>query len=394
MAAAETEVGHPCLTPYTRHTDPGSRKEMWHEHDACRTGIVNYDDHLHRIRSWNITLTTILVGGYLGINLQAEPRITPGVAILAISLINCLFWLLDGLNKSLQMVHINNSRNIEAILRGEDIPYFGPMLGLAFEKKQERHLRPALKNLCDQSIWPFYVLPGLVSLIIISFQSGVGDGCSPLTTCRFSDDALYGLAGPAFQILLLVISFSREGKVEHFAPYDGARRRLLLTILTAELKELKAKEEAGSKTGRVKVPFYRLLSLEKTYVFPFSADFSIGKFLIFVDSVKVADNDDYRRMRARLLNNAGFTVLALSPKDYEVQFEAAEGPWPRGLSPRTVKKRLCKDLGFGEERAASRPSEDSRAFDQAAPTATAAMPSDAGTATTDAGYPPTISIDN
>ena len=347
MIASEVSATHKHLAPYLCHDDEKLRAEMWREHDACRAGIVNYDDHLHRIRSWNITLTTILVGGYLGIDVQGETQITPGIAILAISLINCLFWLLDGLNKSLQMVHINNSRNIEAILRGEDIPYFGPMIGLAFAKKQERHLRPALKNLCDQSIWPFYVLPTIASLIIIGFQSGVGAGCSPLTTCRFSEDAIYGLAGASFQILLLVISYLLEGRVAHFAPYDGAQRRRLLTVTKTELTEIKKRAENDEKEA-----FYKALRLDKAYVFPFSADFSIDRFLIFIDSVKVADNEAYRRMRSRLLNAAGFSVLALSPRDQQALFTPATGPTRRGFSPVTIMKCLCRDLGYLPQRPA------------------------------------------
>lgn len=81
------------------------------EIDNLQTGIYSYDKILFTIKGWAITI----FAGFVSFAVQrAEPALLIFASIVAI-----LFWILDGLFKSIQRVYIRRYNQIEEYLRSE-----------------------------------------------------------------------------------------------------------------------------------------------------------------------------------------------------------------------------------------------------------------------------------
>jgi hypothetical protein len=284
------------------------REQAWRELELSRQGIFTYDELLFRIRSWSIALTGILVGGYLGINVDSNKGISPGIAISAIILTISMFWILDGLNKSLQMVHIFNSRDIEDYLRGDELLYFGPNISLRFEKKMGRHIRPTIKNLLDESIWPFYLFPIIMTCTVIYLYSlrncrsfgGIG--------CQISNDWWFPIISIFFVFFLSFLSYSYNNKS-------------IYRHVGFKLKQKKQDfiKELSEKIKRDDEELYNIIWKERFFG-PYKANAYHSDFVLFVDGrQRVSDRnyDKYVKKRSGSFARNNIRVIYIT-LDYDL----------------------------------------------------------------------------
>ena len=277
----------------------------WRELELCREGLYTYDEILFRIRSWSITLTALLIGGYLGFNSKAD--IPPGIAISSICLFICMFWFFDGLNKSLQMVHIHNSRDIEDYLRGDSEIYWGPSISLRFEKKMRRHLRPAFKNLDDESIFHLYASSILIAVFLIFF--GSYSKCK--NNCEVSWDWWIALIGVLIPLAMFTVSKifdgPREGKCTYaFFPqkkWKNEFREEIISLLKgdSDLKSISDWRHFGP------------------YKADFHSDAGKNKFVVFIDGNQRSGDQNYilyKKKRSRALLDSGYTVFNIIVPKY------------------------------------------------------------------------------
>ncbi len=167
------------------------------EYEQCRAGIANYDEYLFRIRTWNFTLSILIIAGTMGVNVNEADGFDYEQVLSTFLWSSFMFWTLDAYNKSLQMVHIVNSRRIEKFLRSPNFEiYLGPSISLRFEEKQKNHVKNLVKNFTDQSVFIFYVIP--IFILTYSFSK-------KLNKNNFSDGPL--LAPLAVIFLALAASF-------------------------------------------------------------------------------------------------------------------------------------------------------------------------------------------
>lgn len=197
------------------------KKLALREYELVRNAIAEYDSHLFRIRSWNIAITALFLGGYLGLssagivasNSQqlAAIKLEPGLAIFSLLLISSAFWFLDAFNKSLQTVHIYNANDLERYIRGEAKDYLGYTISVRFRKKNKHHFRPSLKNMTDESVAIFYLGTGAMGVVIISAASAIRGGCQPFGSkfCGLTPDdfLLLPLAFLALFVILLSLAW-------------------------------------------------------------------------------------------------------------------------------------------------------------------------------------------
>lgn len=155
--------------------DAELRKMAEFEYDQSRRGIEKYDDHLFRIRQWNIGLSAAALAAILGfVNADLASNgpgktaaFSPSLALFVFTAITFAFWLLDALNKSLQTVHIHNNRDIERYLRGAVDTYVGPTISLRYHRKHKRHWVGTVKNLTDESVIWFYLFPIIIFWVAV-----------------------------------------------------------------------------------------------------------------------------------------------------------------------------------------------------------------------------------
>jgi|GEM_PF-4499353 len=284
---------------------------VWREYEFTRNGIAAYDEHLFRIRSWYIALTAILVSAYFGVNVQIVDRLDPNLALFAVLWLSCVFWLLDALNKSLQNVHIHNSLCLEAIIRNDPpatvdslATSFVPTISLRFAKKEKRHLRPTVKNLTDESLWPFYILPMLIAGIVIVGSSD-REWCSAFTKivhgCTASWNEI-GFASVAVAAPVLLLTFSRMWRSERprfkYAPFLGRKYR-------------KAKFVERIKKGLYALKGVRI-DAKPEHLTLFKTNFRAGACWIIVDGLDRARNEKYRAIRRTYFAKRGEPLLVVN----------------------------------------------------------------------------------
>lgn len=131
------------------------------ELEHCQSAIGSYDEILFKIRSWNIAFSALLIAAIFGVNSQDMLKHSTASLLLATHMmVTACFWFMDGLNKSIQAKYIEVCQHIEGFLRGDRrIKYLGPSLTLRFSRRERRHMVSIVKNISEDSIWPFYWFP-------------------------------------------------------------------------------------------------------------------------------------------------------------------------------------------------------------------------------------------
>lgn len=197
------------------------------EYEQCRRGIEKYDDHLFRIRQWNISLSAVAIAAIVGFvqtevsvagSAAATSRFSPSLALFVYTLVALNFWLLDSLNKSLQAVHVHNCRDIEKYLRGTEGFYIGPTISLRFQRKHNRHYLGTIKNLTDTSIVYFYIMPIIVFWMAVCIKFWPIDNFYSINHINISSSRIAALSAMALIIVLILKSLAWK--------YLGRRRTL------------------------------------------------------------------------------------------------------------------------------------------------------------------------
>lgn len=155
-----------------------TKSELSKQLDSANEGIWRYDEHLFRIRSWWMAISALLIVGFLSDSLPT-PSGSIGLAnksaefgFFVITIIGIGFWSLDALNKSLQLVLIHMARDIEQAMFF-DIPVWTPSKSRRYQMRDGRHLRNIVKNMSEQSVFPFYAFPiiGAAAILYIDHLS-------------------------------------------------------------------------------------------------------------------------------------------------------------------------------------------------------------------------------
>lgn len=284
-----------------------------------------------------MTLTIAIIGGYIGLSKDGDAAFSPSAMVLVASLSGCGFWLLDAMNKSLQMVYIYSSRDLERFLRaGATGNLISPSIALRFEKKQGRHLRPAIKNLTEQSVWPCYLLPIGLACILASVRSSTAGGChifwSPL--CVPARDFHVALAGLFVPMALLLLSLAWNSKrpwLRYLGTIGRWRRTRAVDIVRGKIAEMVGEESSRAKR-----------------LWPYKADFSGEDFVVFVDSQRRMGDPGYLAERTRCLNALGLAVFRMDERHvrYPLDGHDREYQAPDNARPPTHHCELGERLGL------------------------------------------------
>lgn len=310
-----------CKYSGTDPADPYFQAQF--EYDQARRGMEKYDDHLFRIRQWNISLTAAALTAILGFvdaNVEAaaangdRASFSPSITLFVFTMISCTFWLLDGLNKSLQTIHIHNSRDIELFLRGVVKDYVGPTISLRFHRKQKRHYVATVKNLTDESVIYFYVLPIMVFWLAIILRFFPEQ--EQHLWQRFDASRAAAVGSLLMVSLILVKSWlwrngpRRKGTLgvrwKFFLRAYAWRRRDAYEEMHMALNGAPACEchDIG-EVCRCEHEF------SEKQIAPFRADFynPANQALIFIDRIKLARAPSYRWQREVFLKDRGYRPL-------------------------------------------------------------------------------------
>jgi hypothetical protein len=299
------------------------REQAVRQYEYCREGIEKYDEHLFRIRQWSIGLTAVMLAAVLGLaQSDGMKGFEPPLALFAFTAINFAFWLLDALNKSLQTVHIHNSRDTERFLRGTDPHFLGPTISLRFQRKEKRHWVGTVKNLTDETVILFHALPLAVfwSAILYKFRKSLcfdGIGCGGVPYERW----------PAIGLLLIVLFLllmswrwkhgRRIGNWVHpaskffFRPRAAARYRMFCTIHKELHKDTNGDAMEPCRCSDIQ----RLCKCSREYpeklLSPFRADFHNSKnnTLLFIDRCKIFRDPQYLNEREKCLKLLGYKTI-------------------------------------------------------------------------------------
>ena len=281
------------------------REDAWREYEAARAGIEKYDEHLYRIRQWNIALTAASIAGILG--LAQTGNFKPSAALFGYTAICFVFWSLDAMNKSLQTVHVHVSRDVERYLRGETDIYIGPAISMRFNRKSKRHLVEAVKNLTDNSLCFFYIMP-LILFWILVLSSGHGRLCFKFT-CILSVNRLMPIVCLLLLAFVLYLSWLWKRGQPDGRPYC-VRRRYFLRRYSAERwrwRELVKQNITRAARGSV---------ADDVRICLFNIDFMNTKtgVVLLVDRYPLSKNLDYIQERQRCLERLGLLVLRIDWK--------------------------------------------------------------------------------
>ncbi|WP_156022420.1 hypothetical protein [Sphingobium indicum] len=283
----------------------------WREYEICRTGIQSYDSFLFHIRSWSISLNAILLAGYFGFN--SGNKILPGTAVMILTLSASMFWLLDGLNKSLQMVHIYNSRDIEEAIRYRDNTIKIPTISLRYKNKNGRHVRPTLKNISDESVWPFYVLPIILSSTMIVIHSYVS--CEE---CELSNDWWVGLSSLSLVLILIIASLSlKEHSRSNFKNKKSRKNFDLSDRLFWRKKVSRKSNDLMTQFHEDCLNRYIYINQNKR-IGPYVADLSWEsidsdhtiKYALFIDGPVRLHDESYIECRRKFISSLGYTIIS------------------------------------------------------------------------------------
>ncbi|RYM09829.1 hypothetical protein [Sphingobium cupriresistens] len=293
------------------------REDAWREYEAARAGIEKYDEHLYRIRQWNIALTAASIAAILGLAQTGNFR--PSMALFGYTAICFVFWLLDAMNKSLQNVHIHVSRDIERYLRRETNIYIGPAISLRFNRKTKRHLIETIKNLTDQSVLLFYVMPLAVFWGVTIFSKW--ENLCFRIACDFPLYRLIPLVSLLF--VLFTISLSRlwkNGK-RHGNPIAPLSRYFLRSHAAARCR---LRASVAKRIDEAKKKDQSLFIQQDVRICPFNIDFlnlKTGRVLL-IDRYPLSKNIEYIEERRRSLDRLNLQVLSFewSPPKWHMMF--------------------------------------------------------------------------
>jgi hypothetical protein len=273
------------------------REDAWNEYKIVRDALAKYDDHLFRIRAWHIALVTLLVGAAIGLGQDGKSAkpISASAILAAGTLASLGFWTLDCLNKSLQMVHIYNSRDIERFLRDEGSLYFGPTVSMKFQYKSGYHVVPIVKNYLEESVFPFYLVPlGFLwgTVILVHWPS---DTCfyTGISSCELSASRLVVHLALLMCCVLIFLSLAwrhENPRLKYLWRKNAKARRDVIDKLAASGKYI---ESHGFCIG------------------PFRPKFvgKDGSYAVFVDRKHVQCDAVFQSERRALLSRHGWTAI-------------------------------------------------------------------------------------
>lgn len=165
-----------------------ARQMAWEEYKLCDAGISRYDEHLFKIRSWNVTFHSLLITAFFGLKGGSSGvEIASGEVLLVALLITSAFWTLDAINKALQTVLTHRQYSIgETIKRflddGFKVPIDGsldklktayPKIASDFREFTETHRfrYTVFSELSSLSVFVFYLLPvGSLALALAAYE--------------------------------------------------------------------------------------------------------------------------------------------------------------------------------------------------------------------------------
>lgn len=151
--------------------------------EQANEGIHVYDEFLFKIRSWWIGLSTLFVGGFLGLRsetvkgsaatVEKEPLLGMadlGMVFFFLVCFGICFWIIDAMNKSLQMVQIHMARDLE---QGQlfDLPSYSVTKARRYSLRSGRHIKSLIGQLGEESVWLFYLVPLAAYGIILGIFS-------------------------------------------------------------------------------------------------------------------------------------------------------------------------------------------------------------------------------
>lgn len=309
---------------YFRPTSPKKDDDLFWEYRNNHDGIISYDGHLYRIRSWSIILIGVLFAGYLGINLESR-EIAPGLVVAAMATVTLGFWMLDALNKSLQMVYVLNGRDIEQILRGESEVRVGPTTSLRFNKKRGNHLKHVLKNIMEESVWPFYFLPLITASAMIAANSFIRKSCWA-SRCHVEPNAYLAIASVSVVVAVMAISLAARSKTARnrlLGGYPSKKTHAFHAAIKALLPDVRDGQiTALTRTGYLKVARATGVRhmLYNHRLGPYKMNFywedETGCGVIFMNSRARKRDWEYRHNRSRVLHE-NFQQLRLHQVGYE-----------------------------------------------------------------------------
>jgi hypothetical protein len=276
-----------------------ARDDAWKEYEASRSGIEKYDEHLYRIRQWSITLTAASIAAILGLSQTGNFR--PSVALFGYTVICAVFWFLDAMNKSLQMVHIHVSRDIEKYLRGTSKIYIGPAISLRFHRKTKKHFVETIKNLTEQSVCLFHILPLTVIWAVVIFN-GWNKLCFGFQ-CHLPSDRILPIVTLIVLISFILLSFIWKYGKRSGNPYS-LKSRYFLRFYSAARWRLRQ---------RIAMPSYILKGMQ---ILPFNVDFINPEtgVMLFVDRYPLAENTEYIDERRLCLERFDLAALHIDWK--------------------------------------------------------------------------------
>lgn len=277
-----------------------------YEYSLCQEGIKSYDEHLFKIRSWNIALSGVFVAGLLGLSKLDGAQFIASLLLFAYTFISFFFWVLDSLNKDLQSIYIECARDIERFLRGEKGGrYIGPSITLRFSRKGRGYFVSVVKTLAHYTVMPFYIGPIAAVWLVV---------------CISKQAALSALMG----------DFERTARVQHWLAIFSLSFILLMLALSA----LWRKRSQLGRIGWINLHFFYLFrandrrrrralqrindelqhqpSKEKVVIGPFSPEYLCNiegrDTLVFLDRLTIYQNEAYRASRRDILSVHGFGV--------------------------------------------------------------------------------------
>lgn len=289
--------------------EDGQVEAARYEYSLCQDGIKSYDEHLFKIRSWNIALSGVFVAGLLGIT-KADGQFIPSLLLFAYTFTSFFFWVLDALNKDLQSIYIECSKDIEKYLRNEDGGlYIGPSISLRFSRKEQGYFVSVVKTLAHHTVLAFYIGPlAAVWLVVcISKQVELSEVLENFPSTAHVQHWL-AISSVIFIVFMLGLSFvwRTRPKMDRlswlnlhifyvFRANDRRRRRALQRI----------NEALGHEPSK-----------EKMVIGPFSPEYFCnisGKdTLVFIDRRSIAHNHMYVSSRREILTSHGFSVREIA----------------------------------------------------------------------------------
>lgn len=275
--------------------------------ETANEGIWRYDEHLFRIRSWWMTISALLIIGFLS-DVVPSPSGSLGIAkksaqfgYFVVTVIGLGFWSLDAMNKSLQLVLIHMARDIEQAIFF-DIPVWAPTKSRRYKMRDGRHLWNILKNMSEQSVAPFYLIPILGAGLIFYVDHWSEHEIETLYCPYFFSIEGLALWTAGWTVIVLFSSFYLRNKWTHFDCFIQwfslkAKKRHIIKVL---------EDEKVIESGSPK----RLRGFQFNFMGPRS--------VLFVDYPRTWEHESYVMERHMLCEYYDLRAYILNVKSLEL----------------------------------------------------------------------------